>query len=127
MIAEFGNMFGDRLVEVEFAALPLLRDGDGGDGFGRREPDHHRVSRHRHIGSRESQRKIRERFAVPRDVNLAADLHFIRLQFLEQGDGAWQRFFRRQQVRIALPRLRDAWEQRQPRCANRQAHHLAAR
>ena len=55
-------------------ALPLLRDRDRGHGLGHREPDHHRVGRHRDAGARVAEREVGDDVPAVRHVELRADL-----------------------------------------------------
>ena len=51
-LRELGDVLGDRVVELEGAALPLLGDRDRDRGLGHREPGDQRLGSHGHAGAR---------------------------------------------------------------------------
>jgi hypothetical protein len=71
---KFRNDVRDAIIKVQPPALHQLRDRDGGDGLGRREPQHQRVRRHRDAGAGFADRKISDNLVVMRNENLRADM-----------------------------------------------------
>ncbi len=71
---ELGDVPCDGVVEIELAALPHLRDCDGGNRLDRRHPQHQRVGAHRDTVARFAECEVADRVAVARDVELRAEV-----------------------------------------------------
>ena len=74
LLRELGDVVGDAVVDLEVAALPLLRDRHRDARLGHREPRDHRLGRHRHPGARLADAEVGDGFAVERHVQLRTEV-----------------------------------------------------
>ena len=97
--AELGEVAHDRVVELERAALPLLRDRHRHARLGHREPDDHRVGGHRRAGAGFADAEVGDRLAVDGHVEHRAGVE-------AAFDAVDQRQRRRRERRVApLPSI----------------------
>ena len=74
---EFGDVFGDGVVESELAAFPKLGDADGGDGFGGGEPEHEGFGGHFDAGGGFAEGDVEDDFVVDGGVGLGTDVEAV--------------------------------------------------